>query len=88
MRRLTESYRTTAWLRVQAAAELAEERAQLAPGRHVGTHTLRHRYTRHLLKNGTPPNYLSRWLGHFDIKTTPIYLELAPDPTGNLLMVA
>ena len=60
--RLIESYRTTAWGRVQSAVELAEERAQLATGRHVGTHTLRHSYTRNLLKNGTPLNYPSRWL--------------------------
>ena len=38
--------------------------------------------------NGVLPlNYLSRWLGHADIKTTLIYLELVPDPAGSLATV-
>ena len=82
--RLIHVSRTTAWRWVQAASELATERGQLPPGRHVGTHTLRHSYARHLLMNGIPLNYLSRWLGHSNIKTTLIYLELVPDPSGSL----
>ena len=85
--RLVDVSRTTAWRWVQAAAELATERGQLPPGRRVGTHTLRHSYARHLLLNGIPLNYLSRWLGHADIKTTLIYLELVPDPTGSLAAI-
>ena len=81
--RLIDVSRSTAWRWVQAAA-LATERGQLESGRHVGTHTLRHSYARHLLMNGIPLNYLSRWLGHTDIKTTLVYLELVPDPTGSL----
>ena len=46
--------------------------------RKMSTHTLHHRYARHLLKNGIPINYLSRWLGHSPIQTTPIYQELVP----------
>ncbi len=86
--RLIESYRTTTCRRVQAAPELATEQAQLAPGRHVETHALGHSYIRHALKNVTPLNYLIRWLGHADIETTLIYLELVPDPTGNLVIPA
>ena len=85
--RLIDVSRTTAWRWVQASAQAAMERGQLAPGRHVGTHTLRHSYARHLLMNGIPLNYLSRWLGHSNIKTTLIYLELVPDPTGSLVMI-
>ena len=85
--RLIDVSRTTAWRWVQAAAQTATDRGQLATGRHVGTHTLRHSYARHLLMNGIPLNYLSRWLGHSDIKTTLIYLELVPDPTGSLALV-
>ena len=59
----------------------------IAPGKRIGTHTLRHSYARHLLMNGIPINYLSRWLGHSSIQTTLIYLELVPDPSGSLLMV-
>ena len=85
--RLIDVSRTTAWRWVQAAAQTAMDRGQLAQGRHVRTHTLRHSYARHLLMNGIPLNYLSRWLGHSDIKTTLIYLELVPDPTGSLATV-
>ena len=35
--------------------------------------------------NGMPINYLSRWLGLSSIQTTPIYVELVPDPTGSLV---
>ena len=62
----------------------AEELGAIAPGKRIGTHTLRHSYARHLLMNGIPINYLSRWLGHSSIQTTLIYLELVPDPTGSL----
>ena len=48
---------------------------------------LLHSYARHLLMNGIPINYLSRWLGHSPIQTTLIYLVLVPDPTGSLAMV-
>ena len=53
----------------------------------IGTQALRHSYARHLLMNGIPINYLSRWLGHSSIQTTLIYLELVPDPTGSLAAV-
>ena len=85
--RLIDVSRTTAWRWVQTSAQAAMDRGQLALGRRVGTHTLRHSYARHLLMNGIPLNYLSRWLGHSDIKTTLIYLELVPDPTGSLATV-
>ena len=85
--RLVDVSRTTAWRWAQAAAQLATHRGQLPPGRHVGTHTLRHSYARHLMMNGISLNYLSRWLGHSDIKITLIYLELVLDPTDSLAMV-
>ena len=72
---------------VQAAVKRTEELGAIAPGKRVGTHTLRHSYARHLLMNGIPINYLSRWLGHSSIQTTLIYLELVPDPTGSLASV-
>ena len=75
---LIEAHRSTAWRWVQAAVERAERLGAMAPGRRVGTHTLRHSYARHLLMHGVPINYLSRWLGHSSIQTTLIYLELVP----------
>ena len=85
--RIVEAHPTTAWRWVQAAVNRAEELGAIAPGKRVGTHTLRHSYARHLLMNGIQINYLSRWLGHSSIQTTLIYLELVPDPSGSLAMV-
>ena len=56
-------------------------------GEVLGTHTLKHSFARHMLLNGIPLNYLSRWLGHGQIQTTLVYLELAPDPPGSLASV-
>ena len=84
---IIDVHRTTAWRWVQKAVERAEQLGAIPLGREVGTHTFRHSYARHLLMNGIPINYLSRWLGHSSIQTTLIYLELVPDPTGNLAMV-
>ena len=85
--RLVSVHRSTAWRWVQAAVSRAEELGVIAPGRRVGTHTLRHSFARHLLMHGVLINYLSRWLGHSSIQTTLIYLELVPDPTGSLASV-
>ena len=85
--RLVEAHPATAWRWVQAAVKRAEDQGVIAPGKRVGTHTLRHSYARHLLMNGIPISYLSRWLGHSSIQTTLIYLELVPDPTGSLAAV-
>ena len=85
--KIIEAHTTTAWRWVKTAVKRAEELGAIAPGKRIGTHTLRHSYARHLLMNGIPINYLSRWLGHSSIQTTLIYLELVPDPTGSLAMV-
>jgi len=86
--RIVEAHPATAWRWVQAAVKRAEELGAIAPGKRVGTHTLRHSYARHLLMNGIPINYLSRWLGHSSMQTTLIYLELVPGPTGSLAMMS
>ena len=85
--RLIEAHVTTAWRWVKTAVKRAEELGAISAGKRVSTHTLRHSYARHLLMNGIPINYLSRWLGHSSIQTTLIYLELVPDPTGSLAAV-
>ena len=85
--RIIDVHRSTAWRWVQKAVRRAEELGAIPLGREVGTHTFRHSYARHLLMNGIPINYLSRWLGHSSIQTTLIYLELVPDPTGSLAAV-
>ena len=85
--RIIEAHTTTAWRWVKTAVRSAEELGAISPGKQVSTHTLRHSYARHLLMNGIPINYLSRWLGHSSIQTTLIYPELVPDPTGSLALV-
>ena len=85
--RLIKASRSTADRWIRAATEKAEEAGAIPAGRRISNHTLRHSYARHLLVNGIPINYLSRWLGHSSIQTTLIYLELVPDPTGSLATV-
>ena len=85
--RLIKASRSTADRWIRAATARAEEAGAIPAGRRISSHTLRHSYARHLLVNGIPINYLSRWLGHSSIQTTLIYLELVPDPTGSLAAV-
>ena len=85
--RLIRASRSTADRWIRAATEKAVEAGAIPAGRRISSHTLRHSYARHLLVNGIPINYLSRWLGHSSIQTTLIYLELVPDPTGSLAAV-
>ena len=61
--RIIEAHPTTAWRWVQAAVKRAEELSAIAPGKRIGAHALRHSFARHLLMNGIPVNYRSRWLG-------------------------
>ena len=85
--KLIRASRSTADRWIRAAKAKAEEAGAIPAGRRISSHTLRHSYARHLLVNGIPINYLSRWLGHSSIQTTLIYLELVPDPTGSLASV-
>ncbi len=45
---------------------------------------LRHSAARHWLASGIPINVVSRWLGHASLQTTLIYLEVLPDPLGDI----
>jgi len=51
-------------------------------GKPCGTHTLRHSAARYWLMNGVPINVVSHWLGHSNLQTTMIYLQLVSDPGG------
>ena len=85
--RIIEADRSTTWRWVKEASGRAVAMGAIAQGRRITTHTMRHSYARHLLMNGIPLNYLSRWLGHSKIETTLVYSELVPDPTGSLAAV-
>ena len=45
--------------------------------RRIHPHLLRHTFATHFIKNGGDPFSLQRLLGHSDIKTTMIYVNLA-----------
>ena len=81
---IVEVTRSTAWRWVKDAADRAMELGAISPGRKVGTHTLRHSAARHWLSSGIPINVVSRWLGHASLQTTLIYLEILPDPLGEM----
>lgn len=85
--RLVETSRSTAWRWVKEALARAVELGTIPAGRHVGTHTLRHSAARHWLASGVPINIVSRWLGHASLQTTLIYLEILPDPLGDMARV-
>lgn len=76
--------RKTAWRWVKRAQRVATQAGLIQPGKRLGTHTLRHSAARHWLANGIPINFVSRWLGHASLQTTLIYLELVPDPLGDI----
>ena len=80
--RLIEVSRVTVWRWVQQAVLRATEAGQIPQGRGVGTHTLRHSFARHMLLNGIPLNYLSRWLGHGRIPDHIGLLGVGAGPVG------
>ena len=45
---------------------------------------MRHSAARHWLSSGIPINVVSRWLGHASLQTTLVYLEILPDPLGEM----
>ena len=85
--KLIRASKSTADRWIRAAKSRVEEVGATPAGRRISSHTLRHSYAWHLLVDGIPINYLSRWLGHSSIQTTLIYQELVPDPTGSLAAV-
>jgi integrase/recombinase XerD len=51
----------------------------------VNPHTIRHTTAMHLLRSGNDINMISYWLGHADINTTHIYIELDMDMKRKML---
>ena len=82
--RLIQVTRSTAWRWVKDAVERAVALGVMSAGKKVGTHTLRHSAARHWLSSGIPINVVSRWLGHASSQTTLVYLEILPDPLGEM----
>jgi site-specific recombinase XerD len=57
-------------------ATAAQHRCPSIKTKTVSPHTLRHTTAMHLLRSGNDVNMVSYWLGHVDINTTHIYLEI------------
>lgn len=54
----------------------------------VSTHTIRHTTAMHLLRSGNDINMVSYWLGHANINTTHIYLEIDMEMKRQMLQKA
>ena len=76
--RLFRVSRMTAWRWVRAALRSCVRSGKLAQAKteKIGTHALRHSAARHWAASGVPLNTVQAWMGHADLSTTAIYLEL------------
>jgi len=72
---------------VSALVRAIRDRA-LPIGTVVSPHTFRHSAARHWLAQGVQINTVQLWLGHSNLDTTLIYLQLVPDAGGVMENVA
>jgi integrase/recombinase XerD len=71
---------------VNALARAIRDRA-LPIGTVVSPHTFRHSAARHWLQHGVQINTVQLWLGHSNLDTTLIYLQLNPHDGGVMLNI-
>ena len=57
-------------------AAASQHRCPSLKAKTVSPHTIRHTTAMHLLRSGNDVNMVSYWLGHVDINTTHLYLEI------------
>jgi integrase/recombinase XerD len=57
-------------------------------GKRVSPHTIRHTTAMHLLRSGNEVNMVSYWLGHADINTTHVYVEIDMEMKRQMLQKA
>lgn len=68
---------------VQEIFRIAREKSGI--NKSVGIHVLRHSFATHLLEKGTDIFYIKELLGHFNIKTTEIYLHVSKKKLVNIV---
>ncbi len=69
-------------------ASFANEKCPSIAAKKVSPHTIRHTTAVHLLRAGNDINMISHWLGHADINTTHIYVEIDMDMKRRMLQKA
>lgn len=68
-----------------AAAQAKQPSIKIKP---VNPHTLRHTTAMHLLRSGNDINMVSYWLGHADLNTTHLYVEIDMETKRKMLTKA
>jgi len=66
-------------------AAASQHRCPSIKTKSVSPHTIRHTTAMHLLRSGNDVNMVSYWLGHVDINTTHIYLEIDMETKRKML---
>jgi site-specific recombinase XerD len=73
---------------IRKYAAKAENTCTSLTSKSVSPHTIRHTTAMHLLRAGNEVNMVSYWLGHADINTTHVYLEIDMDMKRKMLQKA
>jgi integrase/recombinase XerD len=73
---------------IKQYASKAHSRCPSLDAKTVTPHTLRHTTAMHLLRAGNDVNMVSYWLGHADINTTHIYVEIDMEMKRRMLQKA
>lgn len=69
-------------------ATAAKSKCQSITAKTVNPHTIRHTTAMHLLRSGNDINMVSYWLGHANINTTHIYVEIDMEMKRQMLQKA
>ncbi len=73
---------------IKKYAEKAKDKCPSIAPKTVSPHIIRHTTAMHLLRAGNEDNMVSSWLGHADINTTHIYLEIDMEMKRRMLQKA
>lgn len=73
---------------VRKYASSAQRQCPLFKAKTVNPHTIRHTTAMHLLRAGNDINMVSYWLGHADINTTHVYVEIDMEMKRKMLLKA